>query len=145
MIEGVLIKPLKIIHDDRGSVMHMLRNDSSFFKQFGEIYFSVVNPGYIKGWKKHNKQTQHFVVPDGNLKLVLFDDRLNSSSGQVVQEIFLGLCNYILVRIPVGIYYSFQALNNEKAIVANCVDIPHDPDESECMTIDNKKIPYSWE
>ena len=41
-IEGVQISPLKIISDERGSVMHMLRSDSQVFKKFGEIYFSTI-------------------------------------------------------------------------------------------------------
>ena len=74
MIEGVLVKELKIIADEKGDVLHMIRHDDPLFTQFGEVYFSVINPGFIKGWKKHNQQTQHFVVPDGQIKIVLFDE-----------------------------------------------------------------------
>ena len=75
MIEGVLIKPLSVFSDGRGKVMQMLRSDAPFFKHFGEVYFSIVNPGIVKGWKRHLKMTQHFAVPVGNIKLVFYDNR----------------------------------------------------------------------
>ena len=49
MIDGVLIKPLKKIPDERGTIMHMMRNDDPNFEKFGEIYFSTVYPGDVKG------------------------------------------------------------------------------------------------
>ena len=54
-IEGVKITPLKIISDDRGSVMHMMRNDSDVFDKFGEIYFSTIFKGKIKAWHLHKR------------------------------------------------------------------------------------------
>ena len=48
IIEGIKISPLKIISDNRGSVMHMLRNDSKVFEKFGEIYFSTIFKEKIK-------------------------------------------------------------------------------------------------
>ena len=50
MIEGIIITPLKKIKDERGAVMHMLSRDSDVFKSFGEIYFSTINPKFIKAW-----------------------------------------------------------------------------------------------
>ncbi len=144
MIEGILIEPLKVIADDRGAVMHMLRNDAGHFTQFGEIYFSVVNPGIIKGWKKHSEQTQNFAVVEGNIQLVLYDARDQSSTKSQVQEITIGVDHYQLVRIPPGVIYAFKALGDTKAIIANCADLPHSPQESETLSLDDKNIPYSW-
>ena len=47
-IEGVKIIKKHQITDDRGKVMHMMRNDDENFKKFGEIYFSSVNPKVYK-------------------------------------------------------------------------------------------------
>lgn len=143
-MEGVLIKPLKVFSDERGKVMHMLGSDDPLFKQFGEVYFSIVNPGIIKGWKKHSKMTQHFAVPIGNIKLVLYDDRENSSTKGEIQEIFIGIENYQLVRIPPLICYSFKAIGNEFALIANCTDLSHDPNEVTNIEPFDKRIPYNW-
>lgn len=144
MIEGVHIKPLKIFSDEKGKVLHMLRCNDSFFKQFGEVYFSLVNPGFIKGWKKHLNLTQHFAAPVGNIQLVVYDDREDSPTKGEIQEISIGTKNYLLVRIPPLVWYSFKATGNEPALVANCTDLPHNPGEVINLELFDKKIPYKW-
>jgi len=144
MIEGVIIEPLKVFEDERGEVRHMLKCDSPYFTRFGEIYFSFINPGYVKAWKKHQKQTQYFCVPVGNIKVVLFDDRKNSSSKGEVQEIEIGEDNYCLLRIPPQIWYGFQSQGNDRALIVNCTDIPHDPQEAMQIDSADHSVPYSW-
>lgn len=75
MIDGVKITPLLQIHDERGSVMHMLKSTDSAFEQFGEIYFSGVYPDVVKAWHIHSKMTLNYAVPVGKIKFVLYDDR----------------------------------------------------------------------
>ena len=90
MIEGVKITPLRQILDERGKVMHMLRNNDAHFQSFGEIYFSCVYPGAIKAWHLHKEMTLNYAVPHGRIKLVLFDNREGSRTQGEIQEIFLG-------------------------------------------------------
>ena len=144
MIEGVFVKPLKVLRDARGQVMHMLRCDDPFFRGFGEIYFSVVNAGVVKGWKRHQQKVQFFAVPRGNVKLVIYDDRPGSSSQGTIQEIFFGESDYQLVGVPVLVWYSFASTNGEAAMIANCATLPHDPLESEQIPLDDPRIPYVW-
>lgn len=145
MIEGVKVIPLKRIMDERGMVMHMLRNDEEHFKGFGEIYFSVIFPGAIKAWHLHHKMTLNYAVVQGNIKLVLYDNRSLSRTYQQLQELFIGQDNYCLVSIPPGIVNGFKAIGNKKAIVANCADYPHTPDEIERIDPFDKNIGYSWD
>ena len=49
MIDGVILKPLKTIPDERGFLMEILRKDDPFFKEFGQVYLTVVYPGVVKG------------------------------------------------------------------------------------------------
>ena len=119
MIEGVDIIPLRRIQDERGMVMHMLREDDPHFAHFGEIYFSVVYPGIIKGWHQHSRMTINYAVVDGNIKLVLFDDRPASPTKGQLQEIVFGQINYQLVRVPPGVVNGFTAVGGVRAIVAN--------------------------
>ena len=67
MIDGVHVQPLRQILDERGKVMHMLRITDAHFQQFGEIYFSTVNPGAIKAWHQHKEMTLNYSVPHGNI------------------------------------------------------------------------------
>lgn len=144
MIDGVLIEPLKIFVDARGKVMRMLRCDDYFFSKFGEVYFSVVNAGAVKGWKKHTKMTQHFSVPVGNIKLVIYDDRDGSPTLGEVQEIGSGEGDYKLIRIPPLVWYSFAASGGKQALIANCSDLIHDPGEALTLDVTDNRIPYCW-
>jgi len=145
MIDGVRINPLRQILDERGKVMHMLRNDSEAFISFGEIYFSCVYPGVVKAWHIHKRMTLNYAVPHGNIKLVLYDARGGSKTKGEVQEIFLGPDNYCLVTIPPMVWNGFKGIGPETAIVANCSSIPHDPEEIERMDPLDPSIPYNWE
>ncbi len=144
MIDGVIIHQLRQIKDERGTVMHMLRADSHLFTKFGEIYFSVVNPNTVKAWKKHLKMIQHFAVPIGKIRLVIYDNRKSSASCEKVEVIDIGEDNYCLVRIPPLVWYGFRGISSEPALIANCTDLPHDPEEVEALDCFDKKIPYDW-
>ena len=117
MIEGVKITPLKKIDDDRGSVLHMMRKDSTIFKSFGEIYFSVAFPGKIKAWHLHKETFLNYACIDGTIKLVLFDDREISSTKNQKQEIILSTKNYFLVTVPPLIWNGFKAIENNSTYV----------------------------
>ena len=144
-VQGVIVQPLKQISDHRGAVMHMLRADSPLFRRFGEIYFSLVNPGIVKAWKRHQLITQHLAVPSGRIRLVLYDDRPSSSSKGKVEELILGLPDhYHLVRIPPMIWYGFQGLGETPSLVSNCIDLPYDPEETEGREVSDPSIPFSW-
>ncbi|MFH1394092.1 MAG: dTDP-4-dehydrorhamnose 3,5-epimerase family protein, partial [Candidatus Micrarchaeota archaeon] len=129
MIDGVFIKPLKQIPDERGKIMHMLKRTDVHFEEFGEIYFSCVYPGVIKGWHNHTKMTLNYAVVQGMIKLVLYDAREKSPTKGELMEIFIGENNYSLVRVPPGVINGFKGIGEKMAIVANCASIPHDPEE----------------
>ena len=144
MIEGVKITKLKILQDDRGKVMHMLRTDSEVFKNFGEIYFSTIYYEKIKAWHLHKESTLNYTCVKGKVKLVLFDDRQESSSKGSTQEIILSPKDYNLVTVPNNIWNGFKGLDKDESIIANCLDIPHN--ENEMVRIDpfDKTIKYNW-
>ncbi len=144
MIDGVLVHPLKQIPDERGTVRHMLKATDPHFDKFGEIYFSTVYPGVIKGWHLHSRMTINYAVVTGMIKLVLFDDRPNSATRGTVQELFVGDSNYCLVKVPPGVWNGFKGMGTAPAIVANCATIPHDPTEIERLDPLSSKIPYDW-
>ena len=144
MIDGIKITPLDQIEDDRGKVMHMLRNDAKHFSKFGEIYFSTVLPNKIKGWHIHKKMTLNYAVIFGEIKMVLYDDRPDSKTKGKIQEFFLSPKNYKLVSVPPMIWNGFKGIGTEPSIVANCADIPHDPNEIKRLSTFDKTIPYDW-
>ena len=144
MIEGVQIRPLKQISDERGKIMHMLRSDDPWFEKFGEIYFSAVYPGVIKGWHLHRRMTLNYAVVAGMIKLVLYDEREGSPTRREVVELFAGEDNYTLITIPPGIWNGFKGIGVKPAIVANCSSEPHDPEEIIRLDPFSEEIPYDW-
>lgn len=144
MVEGVFVEKLKKIEDSRGKVMHMLRCDSPLFITFGEVYFSTVNCGIVKAWKKHLKMTQLFAVPLGMIKLVIYDDREKSATRGEIWETELGEENYCLVKIPPLLWYGFKGISAMSSLIVNCADIPHDPDEIKRADPSDSTFPYVW-
>lgn len=144
MIDGVRIQPLRRIPDERGAIMHMMRRDDPWFEQFGEIYFSMVYPGVIKGWHLHSRMTLNYAVVTGVIKLALFDAREGSATRDEVQEIYIGEGNYALVTVPPGVWNGFKGIGTAPAIVANCATEPHDPAEISRRDPFDPGIPYDW-
>jgi len=144
MIEGVVVKGLAVIPDERGRVMHMLKITDDEFERFGEIYFSTVYPGVVKGWHLHTKMTLHYAVISGMVKLVLYDERADSPTKGRIQELFIGEDNYVLVKIPPGVWNGFEGLGVKEAILANCASHVHDPLEIVRRDPRTETIPYRW-
>lgn len=143
-IKDVIITKLKVISDHRGKVMHMMRNDSSIFKSFGEIYFSTIYKNSIKAWHLHKEATLNYACVKGRVKLVLFDDRTQSSSKGVYEEIILSPQNYFLITIPSNIWNGFKGLDEDESIIANCLNLPHNEKEMVREDPFSKKFNYDW-
>ena len=144
MIQDVEVTPLKIISDNRGRVMHMLRNDSPIFKSFGEIYFSTIYENAIKAWHLHKKSTLNYACVKGKVKLVLFDERKNSSTNGQHQELILSPENYFLVTIPPNIWNGFKGIDASESIIANCLNFPHNENEMVRKEANDKNFNYNW-
>ena len=144
MIDGVQVVPLRRIPDERGTVFHMLKRTDPHFKEFGEIYFSTVYPGVVKGWHRHKEMTLNYACVSGRVKLVLYDEREGSRTRGNLLEVFLGEDNYALVVIPPDVWNGFKGMSEPHAIVANCCTHPHDPARSTRLEPSSTHIPYDW-
>ncbi len=144
MIFDVKITKLKIISDDRGKVMHMLRTDSPAFKEFGEIYFSTIYQDKIKGWHLHKESSLNYVCIKGRVRLTLFDDRPGSKSKNEIQEIILSPREYNLITIPPNIWNGFKGLDKDESIIANCLTLPHNEKEMVRKSPDDRYFNYKW-
>jgi dTDP-4-dehydrorhamnose 3,5-epimerase len=145
MIQGVQIALRKVIPDDRGKIMHIMKSSDIQFNAFGEVYCSTVYPGVVKGWHLHKKMTLNYIVLKGNIKFVLYDDRSDSETYQQIQEIFIGENQYVMVTVPPYIWNGFKCIGTEEAFVINFTDIPHDAEEIVRMDPHKNEIfKYDW-
>ena len=140
MIKDVLITELDVINTLGGNVMHAMKKNSIGYAGFGEGYFSQIDKDAIKAWKRHKRMILNLVVPVGEIKFVLFDDRdkLNTQ----FQEITISRSNYCRLTIPPMIWMGFQGLSLNGSMLLNISNIEHDPDEVSRLKID--KIKYNW-
>lgn len=145
-IHGVVVKPLRVIPDERGRLMEILRRDDPFFQGFGQVYVTTAYPGVVKGWHYHKVQTDHFAVVSGMLKLVLYDDREGSPTRGRVEEFFIGDHAPLLVSVPPLVVHGFKGIGEREAVVINVPTEPYrhdDPDEYR-RPHDDPGIPYDW-
>jgi dTDP-4-dehydrorhamnose 3,5-epimerase len=146
MIDGVIVKKLKVIPDERGYLMEMLRADDPFFKKFGQVYLSVAYPGVVKGWHYHKIQTDHFVIVSGMVKVVLYDQREGSKTHGEVNEFFMGVHNPMLLVIPPLVVHGMKAIGTEPGMLVNCPTEVYRYENPDEHRIDPHEggIPYDW-
>lgn len=142
-IEGVSVLPLRRIPDERGTIFHMLRTTDPHFMQFGEIYFSSIYRGVVKGWHRHRDMTLHYACPVGRVKCVIYDDRPSSPTRGGLMEVHLGPDSYHLLVVPPETWNGFKGLE-DVSLVANCCTHPHDPSRSDRLDPFENEIPYDW-
>ena len=145
-IEGVKVKPLRTIPDERGWLMEILRADETeFFAKFGQAYVSATYPGVVKAWHYHRQQTDNFACLAGMIKLVLVDTREGSSTKGVVNEFFLGTEQRILVQIPPLVYHGWKCISTEMSIVLNLpTESYHYAEPDEYRLDPHGTLPYDW-
>ena len=146
MIQGVEIKKLKVMKDERGKLMEILRSDDKIFAKFGQVYFTTAYPGTTKAWHYHKKQDDHFCCIAGLMRLALYDARPKSKTYKEVNDFELGLDNPQVVKIPKGVYHGFKCVSQEEAIVINVPTYPYNPAKPDEYRIDafDNAIPYDW-
>ena len=137
VLGDILITPLTEVETLGGDVMHAMKASDIGYAGFGEAYFSWINSGNIKAWKRHIKMTLNLVVPVGTVHFIFID-----SLGKVREE-SIGDYNYARLTIPPNIWFGFKGLNMPFSLLINIADIPHDPAEVERLSMD--EFNFDWE
>lgn len=141
-MEGVLLTPLKQLFNPKGDVFHGMKKSDPGFTTFGEAYFSTVHQGDIKPWKKHHRMTLNLVVPVGEIRFVLHDDRPGSRTKGQTFSVEIGKSNYQRLTVQPGIWMAFEGLDEGLNLLLNIADMEHDPNEVERAEIDQFEYPY---
>ncbi len=146
MIHGVKIKKLKVIPDERGRLMEILRSDDKIFKKFGQVYMTTTYPGVAKAWHWHKKQDDNITCVHGKIKLALYDARKKSSTYKEINEFILSTEDPILVTIPKMVYHGFKGIADCESVVINTPTLPYNYKKPDEFRIDpyNNNIDYDW-
>jgi len=146
MIQGVRTKVLRVIPDERGRVMEILRADDDLFLKFGQVYITTTYPQVVKAWHYHKVQTDHICALQGMIKLVLYDSREGSPTKGEINEFFMGVHNPLLVQVPKEIYHGWKCISEKEAVIINIPDevyLYSAPDEYR-LPPHGKEVPYDW-
>jgi dTDP-4-dehydrorhamnose 3,5-epimerase len=146
MIDGIKVKKLKVIPDERGRLVEIMRNDDDLYRQFGQVYMTTSYPGVIKAWHLHKKQTDNMTCIQGMIKLALYDAREDSPTYKEINQHYLGIHNPMLIQIPPNIYHGWKCISQEEAIIVNIPDAAYDYQNPDEHRLDPHKndIPYIW-
>ena len=143
MIEGVKLIPLKVIPTEGGDVLHGMKHTDEGFDGFGEAYFSTIEHGAVKAWKRHRKMTLNLIVPYGSIEFIIHDDRDSSKTKGVFESIKISRDNYHRLSVPPMLWLGFKGCSEGQNILLNIASIPHDPNEAD--NLDESDIDYNWE
>ncbi len=146
MIDGVEVKRLRVMPDERGRLMEILRADDALFKKFGQVYATTTYPGVVKAWHKHVKQADNMACVAGMIKVVLFDGRDGSKSFREINEIYAGVHNPVLIHIPAGVYHGWMCVSPDESVVVNVPTEAYDRENPDEQRLDphSSDIPYDW-
>jgi dTDP-4-dehydrorhamnose 3,5-epimerase len=141
MIDGVIVSPRRVIPDERGDVLHMLKSTDPEFGQFGEMYFSKIAVARQKSWRRHREATSQLTVPVGSVRFIMFDDRSSSKTRGDRLEVTIGETHHNLITIPPMVWYAFENVGNEIALIGNCSSLPRDQFESDRRELGDSRMP----
>jgi len=142
LINGVRLYYLNQIPDDRGFVKHFMVEEDNF--HFGEAYFSTVYRGVVKGWHGYSEKVLNYCVPIGMVHLVLWDNRPDSRTYNMINDYYIGEQNYMRVVIPSGVMNAFKGISGPYSLVAIVASERFNETKTIRMELDDPKIPYKW-
>lgn len=148
LIHGVKIRAAVTIPDERGTVCEIYNPAWDFSDApLVYIYQITVRPGRIKGWVLHYEQDDRLFVSQGTVRIVLYDNREDSPTYKMVNELFLSEVNRGLVFIPRGVYHAIQNVGHTDALFINMPTKPYnhaEPDKYR-LPLENDLIPYRFD
>jgi dTDP-4-dehydrorhamnose 3,5-epimerase len=133
-LKGVDFFAEKQIFHEKGDIFHAMKSSSNGFSGFGEAYFTTIHRGKIKGWKKHTRMVLNLIVPVGEVEFVVGD-------GKEFESFQISKNNYGRLRVEPNLWVAFRGIGDEN-LVLNIASIPHDPNESENIELEN--FNYKW-
>ena len=127
--DGLLLSPERQIPTVGGAVFHAIKQTSQGFTGFGEAYFSLVDAGSVREWKRHTRMTLNLVVPVGRIAFLLA--RRDGERWSDFHYAVLGPASYSRLTVSPHWYMTFVGLGPAQSILMNVADLAHDPEEAE--------------
>ena len=133
MSDGILLTKLRRIPTPRGAVLHGIKAVDPGYAGFGEAYFSMVDHGAVKGWKRHTRMVLNLVVCVGAIRFYV--RREDGWAGSVLLSPEADE-SHSRLTVPAGCWMAFEGVGETANMVLNVASIGHDPSEAETAPIE---------
>lgn len=145
--DGVTFKQIPTHIDERGCVFELYDVRWNWHPEplvFSYAY--TVRPGIVKGWAIHRRHEDRYFVLSGELEVVFFDERPESSTYKQVSKVVLSEFNRRIMNIPRNVWHAVHNIGLKDVLAINFPTIPYDHDDPDKyrLPLDNDLIPYSF-
>ena len=147
LIDGVQLIEVRNVITRNGITTEVFRRDWPIGE--AEITHAIhvhFRAGALSGWHSHRLKTDHLFVVSGLIRAVFYDDRPESPTRGMVNELLLSHARPQLVVIPPLVFHALQALGSEPAAFVNYFDhlYQHDDPDDFRVPIGSPAIPYAF-
>jgi dTDP-4-dehydrorhamnose 3,5-epimerase len=148
MPEGMRYRVARPIHDTRGHLIEIFDTRWDFHDEpYPQSYLSTLRPGVVKGWALHKLHEDRYFVVAGELELVTFDPRPESSTYGLLSRVMLTADQPRIINIPRFVWHADHNVGSVDAVIINLPTAPFDhanPDKYR-LPIDTPLIPHRFE
>lgn len=125
LAERVRVIPRKLLGDDRGALLKVMKGDEpGLTGRFGEIYVVWAKDGKSRGGHFHPKTGEWFTLLEGHCRLVAVD----MQDGER-REIDLSEAAPVTIHMPAGVAHRFDSIDGPWSLLAYAAN-PYDPSDT---------------
>jgi dTDP-4-dehydrorhamnose 3,5-epimerase len=148
LIDGVVLRHQVSQVDERGTLCEIIDprwglDDSPIVY----VYQFTIRPGKAKGWHVHRLHDDRIFISQGELKVVLYDDRRDSPTHGMINELYRSELRRSLMVIPRGVFHAHVNVGSADALLVSMPTRGYDhasPDVFR-LPLDTDAIPYRFE
>ena len=147
LIEGVVVQSSTTHEDDRGTLCEIIGpHRPPHPAPLVYVYQFTIRPGKIKGWHSHHLHDDRIFISQGHVKVVLYDNRPESPTFGVVNEIFRSEQDRTVMVIPAHVFHAHENIGATDALF---ISMPtraynHSAPDVYRLPLDTDQIPYSF-
>ncbi len=147
LIEGVVVREVRNVLKDNGSLTEVWRDDWHLAPTgIAQVFQVVIEPLAISAWHVHQSATDRLFANRGQLKIVLFDARAGSPTESRLNVFRCGSARPMLIVVPPGVWHGVQNIGATAASLLNLPDRAYAYESPDHWRLppDTDRIPYSF-
>lgn len=147
LLDGMSFHDLIRHDDDRGTVMEIYDPRWGWHEEpLVFCYVFTIRPGVVKGWGLHKLHEDRYCVMSGEMEVVLYDPRPDSSTRGKICKVYLSGTRPRLINVPRFVWHADRNIGTGELVVLNFPTMQYDhsnPDKYR-LPLDTDHIPYDF-